>query len=101
MDRIERDAQIVGRVRKGETLESVARDYGITRERVRQLVKPYGIGKEWRQWRANMRATVAVSEVLSGARVSEAQRRNKISFGHRGYAAVVVAGRSVRERKIR
>lgn len=34
-----RDAEIVGRVSQGESMASVARDLGISRQRVEQIVK--------------------------------------------------------------
>ena len=36
--RVRRDATIIDRRDDGETLESIAKDYGLTRERVRQII---------------------------------------------------------------
>lgn len=38
----ERNATIAARCRRGETLQAVANDYGITRERVRQIARQHG-----------------------------------------------------------
>lgn len=44
-----RDNEIARRWLRGETLQSIGNDYGITRERVRQIVASLKLRREWRK----------------------------------------------------
>ncbi|WP_433123005.1 sigma factor-like helix-turn-helix DNA-binding protein [Arthrobacter koreensis] len=57
----QRDARMVARYVEGETLEAIGQDYGVTRERVRQIVTKVGgsLAAESRQKRLEARAAEA------------------------------------------
>lgn len=66
----QRDAQMVARYVEGETLESIGQDYGVTRERVRQIVTKVGgsLAAESRQKRLETRqadAKAAAEEFMT------------------------------------
>lgn len=51
----ERNAEMARRVLAGEVLERIAEDYGITRQRVRMIVKPMIGERAWRKSRVRVR----------------------------------------------
>jgi uncharacterized protein (DUF433 family) len=60
----ERDAIIVDRIRKGETLQAVATDYGISRQRIEQIIKREGI-------KLGMRRSPAVDAMVAAYQAGE------------------------------
>src|SRR5690349_23454312 len=84
-----RVAAMAARIRNGETLRAVGEDYGITRERVRQLVKLAGVsGRDGRR----VRAEVSRAEFVA-ARDQRYLARHGCTYAQ--YRAVVRRGESM------
>lgn len=60
---LERNALIVERITKGETLQAVATDYGVSRQRIEQIIKREGITLGYRR---NPRITAMVAAYEAG-----------------------------------
>lgn len=94
----ERDAAIAAAVGEGlRTLEDIASEHGITRERVRQLAKRLGVSRNYKPVPARIRRGRRRPCKTCGAAVRDGQMRShRVMVGHTITANATVTARDLR-----